>query len=63
MREEQPPKELHKLSVECGEYIEEGEESLHVVEREGLWHFFGIGQQACGGSERGWMVTMYEIMR
>jgi hypothetical protein len=36
--------ELRELGVEPGEYIEEGEESLRVVEREWLRRFFGVGQ-------------------
>jgi hypothetical protein len=55
VREGRRPEELR---VERGEDVEEGEESLRVVEREGLWRFFGVGQRVCGGSERGWMVTM-----
>ncbi len=63
VQEGRRPEELRELGVERGEYVEEGEESLRVVEREGLRSFFGVGQRVCGGSERGWMVTMCGMVK
>ena len=63
VRERRLSEELGELGVERGEYVEEGEESLRVVEREGPRRFFGVRQRVCGSSERGWMVTMCGMVK